>query len=327
MANYKEELFLPLPLAWRRTVTYRRLQRKDRIYPHWFVILAQIAYELNDQGRICGGDGTPFEVLDIADELQIDENEAENFLKACHDLNLVSTDDDGSFRVVNYRYWLRRPSDSPEATRERKRKQREREKLAKQKTPPDSDVTTCHDGHDESRMSRHRLDKTRLDKIREDKRRQELDQTREEQTREEEIEEEKRPDPTPPPELPPTKRGQPATINEVFSSFVSFDKSKFFLVSNACHKLLTGRDMTKKAREDLEQTIKREGWRDWPDLKNQAAALFLSTQYTRHKKKNGMELRQPWPYAITSAVSFFEEGAKANREGRVPLFQPEGVVL
>lgn len=121
-----------------------------------FIILLCLASEAETRGVITGLDDD-----DIAFELEMQVEDWKTLKAKFKVKGFIDFSQD----EILIRNWDKRqydkPSDHPEATRQRKRLQRERDKLAKSQ-----DVTPCH--ADVTPMSRGRLDKTRSEEIRSD---------------------------------------------------------------------------------------------------------------------------------------------------------------
>jgi hypothetical protein len=101
----------------------------DRQY-RVFINLLALAGIIDDAGRLLANE-------DLAYRLRMRESDLDCDLEALNDLDMVQLDGN----VWTITHWSERqpvmPSETPEATRERKRQQRLRDK--------DKDVTTCHD--------------------------------------------------------------------------------------------------------------------------------------------------------------------------------------
>jgi len=109
--------------------------------------IVQAAKRHNRRGRVCQADGRPFTARDLALVHHRDIQRAEEWglmLETCLGLGLLAQDDDGAYRIADWRRWHRSPSDDPEETRTRKALQRERQRG----NGSSRGVTSGHESHD-----------------------------------------------------------------------------------------------------------------------------------------------------------------------------------
>lgn len=123
------------------------LEAAGEPWPWWWMRLIQVAKRHNRRGRLCHFDGRPLGARDLAlvhhRTLQRAE-EWEQMLETCLGLGLLVQDDDGAYRIADWKRWHRSPSDDPEETRARKAMQRERQRRNDQSRC----VTSGHESHD-----------------------------------------------------------------------------------------------------------------------------------------------------------------------------------
>jgi len=121
------------------------LEEAGEAWPWWWIRLIQVGKRHNRRGRLCHSDGRPLVARDMAlvhhRSIQRTE-EWQRMLDACLDLGLLAQDDDGAYRIADWRRWHRSPSDDPEAIRERV--SRHRARSHEDVTP----VTTCNGCND-----------------------------------------------------------------------------------------------------------------------------------------------------------------------------------
>jgi len=121
------------------------LESAGEPWPWWWIRLIQIAKRHNRRGRLCHSDGRPLVARDMAlvhhRSIQRTE-EWQRMLDTCLDLGLLAQDDDGAYRIADWKRWHRSPSDDPEAIRERV--SRHRARSHEDVTP----VTTCNGCND-----------------------------------------------------------------------------------------------------------------------------------------------------------------------------------
>lgn len=123
-----------------------KLMRASRKGARHLVILPWLfafAKQANDGGRL-SINGEPAEPQDIADLVpSVNAAKIERGLRELEAIGVLSRDDDGVLRLAN---WERRsggkPSDAPDAVRERVARHRDRQRAAAEVTP--SDVTPCN---------------------------------------------------------------------------------------------------------------------------------------------------------------------------------------
>ena len=303
-SNHMKHLFVPMPVDWFRTRTAKQLRRRDPANESRFLFMVCLAYQTDDDGRVVGSDNLPLSAEDLADDHDRDVDAWESFIKACHELDLVETDEDGAFRLTSFRYWTRgerRPSDRPEATRERKRKQREREKKAEQVDAISENVTRVTTGHELSRMSRQeerRGEERREEQSRAEKRRAE--QSRGESERRE------------------ASRGAPLE-----AAAAVFSEHDFFEAAASVYESLSGgRKLPSKERGTIRDEIgswppPRTGWQDY------AGAVILAAQKTQHEEQAGKDIRNPWLYTLRAAPDQLDLAAQYNISSRRAGVEPD----
>lgn len=132
------------------------LESAGEPWPWWWIRLIQIAKRHNRRGRLCHSDGRPLVARDMALVHHRTLNRAEEWgqmLETCLSLGLLAQDDDGAYRIADWKRWHRSPSDDPEETRTRKALQRDRQRghdLSR-------GVTSGHESHD-TEQSRDRAE-------------------------------------------------------------------------------------------------------------------------------------------------------------------------
>lgn len=123
------------------------LESAGEPWPWWWIRLIQIAKRHNRRGRLCHSDGRPLVARDMALVHHRTLNRAEEWgqmLETCLSLGLLVQDDDGAYRIADWRRWHRSPSDDPEETRTRKALQRDRQRSHDLSRV----VTSGHESHD-----------------------------------------------------------------------------------------------------------------------------------------------------------------------------------
>jgi len=123
------------------------LESAGEPWPWWWIRLIQIAKRHNRRGRLCHSDGRPLVARDMALVHHRTLNRAEEWgqmLETCLSLGLLAQDDDGAYRIADWKRWHRSPSDDPEETRTRKALQRERQRG----NGSSRGVTSGHESHD-----------------------------------------------------------------------------------------------------------------------------------------------------------------------------------
>lgn len=123
------------------------LESAGEPWPWWWIRLIQIAKRHNRRGRLCHSDGRPLVARDMALVHHRTLNRAEEWgqmLETCLSLGLLVQDDDGAYRIADWRRWHRSPSDDPEETRTRKALQRDRQRSHDLSRA----VTSGHESHD-----------------------------------------------------------------------------------------------------------------------------------------------------------------------------------
>lgn len=138
-------LFATLDVDLPEDPLFIALEAAGEPWPWWWMRLIQVAKRHNRRGRLCHFDGRPLTARDLAlvhhRNIQRTE-EWEQMLETCLGLGLLAQDDDGAYRIADWRRWHRSPSDDPEAIRERV--SRHRAKSNADVTP----VTTCNGCND-----------------------------------------------------------------------------------------------------------------------------------------------------------------------------------
>jgi hypothetical protein len=133
------------------------LESAGEQWPWWWIRLIQIAKRHNRRGRLCHSDGRPLAARDLALVHHRTLQRAEEWgqmLETCLGLGLLVQDDDGAYRIADWKRWHRSPSDDPEETRTRKALQRERQRshdLSRGVTSGHDlsrGVTSGHESHD-----------------------------------------------------------------------------------------------------------------------------------------------------------------------------------
>jgi hypothetical protein len=103
------------------------LEAAGEPWPWWWMRIVQAAKRHNRRGRVCQADGRPFTARDLALVHHRNIQRAEEWgqmLETCMGLGLLVQDDDGAYRIANWRRWHRSPSDDPDAIRDRVAKYR-----------------------------------------------------------------------------------------------------------------------------------------------------------------------------------------------------------
>lgn len=138
-------LFATLDVDLPEDPLFIALEAAGEAWPWWWMRLIQVAKRHNRRGRLCHSDGRPLVARDMAlvHHRNIQRTEDwERMLGTCLSLGLLAQDDDGAYRIADWRRWHRSPSDDPEAIRERV--SRHRAKSHDDVTP----VTTCNGCND-----------------------------------------------------------------------------------------------------------------------------------------------------------------------------------
>ena len=140
-------LFATLDVDLPEDPLFIALESAGEPWPWWWIRLIQIAKRHNRRGRLCHSDGRPLVARDMALVHHRTLNRAEEWgqmLETCLSLGLLAQDDDGAYRIADWKRWHRSPSDDPEETRTRKALQRDRQRghdLSRA-------VTSGHESHD-----------------------------------------------------------------------------------------------------------------------------------------------------------------------------------
>lgn len=119
--------------------TFIALEGHCPAWPWWWMRIVQAAKRHNRRGRVCQADGRPFTARDLALVHHRDIQRAEEWglmLETCLGLDLLVQDEDGAYRIADWRRWHRSPSDDPDAIRDRVAKHR----LGRDTSP----VTSCN---------------------------------------------------------------------------------------------------------------------------------------------------------------------------------------
>ena len=109
----------------------------------WIGLLC-MASDAADRGVLRLAEGVPYETADLSKSLDAPEEDVETMLEKGRALGMLTIDDDGTIIISKFTArQYNKPSDQPEATRERKRKQRDGEQ-------EDSEEAECHAEDDDT---------------------------------------------------------------------------------------------------------------------------------------------------------------------------------
>mgnify|MGYP001157975457 CR=1 FL=1 len=290
------QAFVPIPEDWFSTKTAKRILRQGKTpeqgaaFHARFLYMIFRAHAIDDNGRVIGSDGLPLDCEDLADEYDRDVTGWESALLAYQALDLVEIDEDGCIRICDYRYWVRRPSDRPEATRERKRRQRERE------SEPLKDDVHPRDLRDVTGVTNVTNVTTRADQTRAEESRQSKDAREDEPT--------------------PHRSVSPMLID------CPFDKNSFLQDCETAHHVVTGKPFLPRSRKHTlriaEGLNSRFGW------KARSGAFLLAAQKVRHILNRGDPVDNPWGLLLTLVGDHLIEAEQylviAERHGSEPEF-------
>lgn len=111
---------------------------ENEAYALWWLRLVVLAKRINCRGQVLCGDGKPARARDLAIAQHRDrrrEADWQVFLDLCCELGLL-VEEDGVFRIVDWRRWHGKPSDDADEIRQRVNRHRERQRAG--------DVTPCN---------------------------------------------------------------------------------------------------------------------------------------------------------------------------------------
>ncbi|MFI0609167.1 MAG: hypothetical protein ACH37Z_14915 [Anaerolineae bacterium] len=154
-------LWLPFDCEFLDDPQLIALTEENEGYFCWWMRVLAFAKRSNRQGEVVRHDGSPVRALDLAlTHHRNRKREAEwaRFLDLCVEVGLLA-EEEGIFRVVDWRRWHFKPSDAPESTRARKAAERAR-KRSKGGPPENVTPVTRVTPHNRAEQSKAEQNKT-----------------------------------------------------------------------------------------------------------------------------------------------------------------------